>query len=80
MKLSGGDILVFNCDDQRAPELFHGMKAAEHMHFLQCITTLRNVEQDCVAANISAGKLYSLEASEQGSMQIIHINNCAFFC
>ena len=74
----GGDPLVKDSRGTREPSLFHRMKCGEHFKFLTCLTHSA-VNQDCVAAGISAGKLYSLEPSSRGSLEAIQIELGFFF-
>ncbi len=75
--VKGGDPLVFNIDNSRARGLFQGMMAGEHQRFIQCISMHSQVAVECLTAGpgggpLYAGKMYSLEPTERGKLQIIH--------
>ena len=69
-----------SCDGSR---LIHGMNAAEHMRFFQCITRQAEVLLECSTAGpggrpLYAGKMYSLEPTERGTLQVVHVEGGFF--
>ena len=75
--------LVVNNDGSRAHGFYHGMKAGEHMRFIQCITRHTQVLVGCLTAGpgggpLFAGRMYSLEPTERGALQVIHVEGGFF--
>ena len=68
-----GDPLVRDFEGNRLHRFYHQMKAGEHMQFIGCLMGQTQWAAECIAANISAGKLVSVEPGGQGQISMQHI-------
>lgn len=73
------DPMVLYDDGTRAHGLYHRMRQAEHTRFMALLNRLSTWMTQCRAANISCGKLMSIEPAERGALTIIHIPNVGPF-
>ena len=65
--------LVMYCNNTRAHGLYHQMRQGEHQRFMAVFTNLHRWTGECIANNISAGTLFSVELAERGSTTMIHL-------
>lgn len=73
------DPLVCYSDQTRAHGVYHRMRQAEHTRFIAAIARHVNWSAECVAANLTCGKLLSIEAAERGTLTVIHIPGIGCF-
>ena len=71
--LCRADPFVMYCNNTRAHGLYHQMRQAEHQRFIAVFTNLHRWTGECIANNISAGQLFSVEPAERGNMSMIHL-------